>query len=1116
MLNLVKTLLPFAALFVSYSLPGQGGAGIRFLKPQSGTVCYSSPRNAGTLVPEPKNFSSMKASGAKTQAATIQVTYIGFSDEARASFEAAVEVWEALISSPVTIRVEAEWAPLGPSILGGASPGTYVANFDGAPRTDVWYPIGLAEKIAGKELNSPGSPDIRATFNSQRSNWHFGTNGDGPPAGKYDLMTVVLHEIGHGLGITHSYEVSGSNGVIASAFQGRPVVYETFIENGAGSNLVTQFSEPSPELRTQLIGQNLFFDSKLVLEANTGERARLYAPSTYDAGSSVAHLNETTYLAGSANSMMTPQLEMQERVLDPGPIVMGILHDMGWLHTRIDHEPLKSVESVAGALTVKAKIVSDNGYNASSVKLKYTVGSEPAVEVAMTPTANANEFEGTLPSGNGTYKYFISVADAAARVFTEPGVRYDQGAALVQTQHEFIIGPDTKAPFISHVPVGFITTNDPLEVSAVVSDNLGVDEVTMDWQINNADQPPVQLELVPDTDSTYAATVSFTGTPLNVGDVIKYRIRAKDVAVAGNVRAVPSASGFFTVNVAGLAAAKTAYVNNFNSPSAADDFFGTGFSVATPAGFDNGAVHTVHPYPEGFDAPGEQRNLYFQLKNPIIVQELNAMIRFDEIVLVEPGEPNSVFGQTDFYDFVVVEGSTDGGVTWSAIADGYDSRADQTWLNSYNANISANISTTAGTPSMYRPREINMRPKYSPGEEVAIRFRLFSDPHAAGWGWAIDNLRIQIDEIAPSVVHQHVDHVMAGTANLDIDAEIKDDFGLLSVSIDYSKAGQTAINAPLIVDPARDAYSFDLPLSTLNVSAGDEVQYRIRTTDTNGNERVVPSLGFFKVAVLAMSPSSDSYTQDFNATTTDFSGNFFGFQQPSGFTNGAVHTSHPYTANGVGNTDFTFVLKKPIKISATNPFISFDEIVVAENDFVTFKDYVIVEGSLDGKAWEKLVEPYSSNVVGTWRVLYETNGVPTLSHYVNRVIKLTATGKFKANDVILIRFRLFSDKATTGWGWSVDNLSVQGPVTGVESLEQPVVYPNPAHDVVNLDMYLPHATDVAVSFISLQGQVYQRETFQAPAGKLQRELSIAGLPRGLFVLKVDAGESSLVRKIMRE
>src|SRR5690606_26188576 len=78
----------------------------------------------------------------------------------------------------------------------------------------------------------------------------------------------------------------------------------------------------------------------------------------------------------------------------------------------------------------------------------------------------------------------------------------------------------------------------------------------------------------------------------------------------------------------------------------------------------------------------------------------------------------------------------------------YDARANNTWLSRYNGNIIDHISQAAGEPSLYRERTIDLleNGNFSPGDEVLIRFRLFADQLANGWGWAIDNLVIQEED----------------------------------------------------------------------------------------------------------------------------------------------------------------------------------------------------------------------------------------------------------------------------------------------------------------------------------------------------------------------------------
>ncbi len=85
--------------------------------------------------------------------------------------------------------------------------------------------------------------------------------------------------------------------------------------------------------------------------------------------------------------------------------------------------------------------------------------------------------------------------------------------------------------------------------------------------------------------------------------------------------------------------------------------------------------------------------------------------------------------------FVTVEGTTDRGQNWVTI-EGYDSRYDALWLQAYQQNLN-------GSPDLIVNHDINLLDHFNAGEEVYLRFRLVSDPFVEGWGWMIDNLRLQ-------------------------------------------------------------------------------------------------------------------------------------------------------------------------------------------------------------------------------------------------------------------------------------------------------------------------------------------------------------------------------------
>ena len=257
------------------------------------------------------------------EAATFVVTYTGFSPAARAAFQRAVNIWAGRLTSPVPITISAQFQPLGANVLGQAGPNFFWRNFPGAPVAGTWYVDALANKRHGAQLDP--SPDIVAQFNSSFPNWHFGA---GPaPAGKYDFTSVVLHEIGHGLGFLGLGNVSAGRGSVRAL--GAPSIYDRFTENASGKKMLS-FAGNSVALATALQGGHFYFDSAAVRAANGNVRARLYAPNPFQPGSSYSHFSEASYPRGNANSLMTPVLGQAETIRSPGPLAMAVFTTLGW------------------------------------------------------------------------------------------------------------------------------------------------------------------------------------------------------------------------------------------------------------------------------------------------------------------------------------------------------------------------------------------------------------------------------------------------------------------------------------------------------------------------------------------------------------------------------------------------------------------------------------------------------------------------------------------------------------------------------------------------------------------------------------------------------------------
>lgn len=255
-------------------------------------------------------------------AVLFSVDYTGFPQPAIVAFQYAVNIWSELIDSSQLVEIEANWEDLPGETLGSASPTGLAQNFAGAGFTDTYYPIALANSIAGNDLSS--DVDIACNFDSG-SPWYFGTDGNVPP-GQYDFVTVVLHELGHGLGIIGSALVVGNTGFLGSG--GTPYIYDRFVVTATGDT-ITEVSQGTAVLATALTSGGLYWAGQNGVAAATAPPG-IYAPSNWESGASFSHLREDMYLSGTPNSLMTPQLYTGEAIHNPGPIIGGMMSDMGW------------------------------------------------------------------------------------------------------------------------------------------------------------------------------------------------------------------------------------------------------------------------------------------------------------------------------------------------------------------------------------------------------------------------------------------------------------------------------------------------------------------------------------------------------------------------------------------------------------------------------------------------------------------------------------------------------------------------------------------------------------------------------------------------------------------
>jgi hypothetical protein len=376
----------------------------------------------------------------------------------------AARIWGLILNSNVTIQVDAAFDPQTCSAtsgtLGSAGPRAIYRNFGGGVSPNTYYVSALADAIAGTNLAStPSNPDIGATFNSNVDGdvgclggrgFYYGF--DHNRGNKVDLLLVVLHEFGHGLGFTSQVTHTTGQGFVGSdgVMRFDSFTHKLFDEQfNAAWPALTDAQRIESATHTGLLvwgGANVNAQSGRYTQGVTvNGRVRMYAPATLSSGSSVSHFD----------TLVTPSVLMEPNLpssitTSSTDITACALQDIGWTVTVCPHDgsnrppvansqSLNAIEDQPITITLTGSDP-DNNALTFAVVTQPTSGSLSAISsatprtVVYTPNANANGVDsfaftvndGTLTSATASVSINIAgVNDAPTAqdlaVIAQPG-----------------------------------------------------------------------------------------------------------------------------------------------------------------------------------------------------------------------------------------------------------------------------------------------------------------------------------------------------------------------------------------------------------------------------------------------------------------------------------------------------------------------------------------------------------------------------------------------------------------------------------------------------------------------------------------------------------------------
>jgi len=258
------------------------------------------------------------------------------------------DIWGALLESPVTIEVRTQWVDLpctqNSGVLGSAGTTNVHGNFNNAPVANTWFHAALADSFAGSDLNF-ANEEINMNINInvdgdpgclQGATWYLGLD-DNNPGGTVDIVPLVLHELGHGLGF--STFVNPSTGARLPPAPGEEGLNDIYMRNLRDTEVDLGWDEMDDAQRADsaINDPNLVWTGPNVT-ANAGDFVgdplafsegflRMHAPAPLEQGSSVSHWASSD----AWTLLMEPSLS--GALFDEVDLTIDLFGDIGWQTT---------------------------------------------------------------------------------------------------------------------------------------------------------------------------------------------------------------------------------------------------------------------------------------------------------------------------------------------------------------------------------------------------------------------------------------------------------------------------------------------------------------------------------------------------------------------------------------------------------------------------------------------------------------------------------------------------------------------------------------------------------------------------------------------------------------
>jgi hypothetical protein len=145
--------------------------------------------------------------------------------------------------------------------------------------------------------------------------------------------------------------------------------------------------------------------------------------------------------------------------------------------------------------------------------------------------------------------------------------------------------------------------------------------------------------------------------------------------------------------------------------------------------------------------------------------------------------------------------------------------------------------------------------------------------------------------------------------------------------------------------------------------------------------------------------------------------------------------------------------------------------------------------------------------------IYDASKTPSVLVATYSGNNLPAEKTINSNSMFIM---FFTNNSVTGEGWEAYYYSTTAGLNDYNALDNSIqLYPNPASDMINIELKNPERQEIKIELLSSTGKIVHKINEIMSSGNVKKSIDLTNIPDGIYFLRILSDQETINRKIIK-